>query len=267
MQNHNYILIPGWAVNELKLKGNNLMIFSIIYGFSQDGETEFTGSIQYLCECLGVSRPTVINSLKYLVDKNLIEKREESVNGVVFNRYRISLRGVKNLYGGSKESLRGGGKESLHNNTNNKNTNNKQVTSTTSPSRRSLISHSKKSTSKDKVTRFIEECNHIAEEFEFSPSVIDKLNDFFRMLGQSGTFLTSMTIRAQLEDLVALQEKQRIIAISDTIKSGWKSLKYSVEKVTKSEIADFDTSKPGSFKPKDPDNDNRWEKYKDDEVF
>ena len=49
MKDENYILIPGWAINQLQLKGNNLMVYSIIYGFSQDGETEFTGSLQYLC--------------------------------------------------------------------------------------------------------------------------------------------------------------------------------------------------------------------------
>ena len=35
IQNEKYITIQGWMVNELNLKGNSLIIYSIIYGFSQ----------------------------------------------------------------------------------------------------------------------------------------------------------------------------------------------------------------------------------------
>lgn len=100
MRDDNYIVIPGWAINRLGLKGNDLIIFSIIYGFSQDGESEFSGSIQYLCDCLNVSRPTVINSLKNLVSLGYITKRVETINGVVFNRYKVSLQVVENFNGG-----------------------------------------------------------------------------------------------------------------------------------------------------------------------
>ena len=37
MDNENYILITGWMVNELKLKGSELFVYALIYGFSQDG--------------------------------------------------------------------------------------------------------------------------------------------------------------------------------------------------------------------------------------
>lgn len=59
----NYFAVQGWMVTELKLKGNALMLYAIIYGFSQTTNTAFTGSVDYLCEWLGgVSRPTVITS-------------------------------------------------------------------------------------------------------------------------------------------------------------------------------------------------------------
>jgi hypothetical protein len=87
------------------------------------------------------------------------------------------------------------------------------------------------------------------------------------MLGESDSFLPDMTIRAQLEDLVSLLPKQQFQAISDTIKSGWKSLKYSIDAIKKSNTASFDTTSPGSFQPKDPKNDRRSEDYTDDEVF
>jgi hypothetical protein len=114
----NYITIQGWMVQDLKLKSNDLLVFGIIYGFCQDGESEFSGSINYLCNWLNCSRPTISKSLDFLVYENLIEKRVVCVNKVTFNRYKISLQGVKKLYGGSKETLQGGSKETLHHNTN-----------------------------------------------------------------------------------------------------------------------------------------------------
>jgi len=51
MNNKDYIVIQGWMINELKLSGNDLLTYSLIYGFSKDGQSEYTGSIKYLCEC------------------------------------------------------------------------------------------------------------------------------------------------------------------------------------------------------------------------
>lgn len=71
----NYFAVQGWMVTELKLKGNALMLYAIIYGFSQTTNTAFTGSVDYLCEWLGgVSRPTVINTLDNLVKQGLLTK-------------------------------------------------------------------------------------------------------------------------------------------------------------------------------------------------
>lgn len=264
MRDDNYIHIPGWAINHLHLKGNDLMVYSIVFGFSQDGESEYTGSIQYLCDCLNVSKPTIINSLKSLVDQGYLMKRAENVNGVIFNRYKISLRVVKNLYWGSKESLLGGSKESLHNNINTNTNYNKQ----SDISRRSLFNAEKGEVkNKAKVDKFILNCCSISNEFEFESKVSDKLIDFFRMLGQQGTFLPEVTIRAQLEELYTFKANEQITIISDTIRSGWKSLRYAAEKMAKKETPSFDTSKPGSFQPKDATNDRRAEQYKNDEVF
>lgn len=124
IQDNNYFQISGWMLNRLKLKGTDLQIYAIIYGFSQDGESEFTGSLQYLCDFTGTSRPTVIKALKSLVEKEFIIKTENNINGVIFNRYKANLQVVKKLYGGgkeilpegSKETLQGGGKETLPNN-------------------------------------------------------------------------------------------------------------------------------------------------------
>lgn len=124
VSDNNYFQVSGWMLNKLKLKGIALEVYAIVYGFSQDGESEFTGSIQYLCDFTGTSRPTVIKALKDLVEQNYLFKTELEINGVKFNKYKANLQVVKEfnegsketLQGGSKDFLQGGSKETLHNN-------------------------------------------------------------------------------------------------------------------------------------------------------
>lgn len=119
----NYYVVHGWMITRMGLKGVDLQLYAIIYGFTQDGESEFAGSIQYLCDfCGGVTRPTVSASLKRLTDNGLLEKIPQTINGVTFNRYRASekfLQGVKNFYGGGEKNFTGGDKKILHNNKDN----------------------------------------------------------------------------------------------------------------------------------------------------
>lgn len=81
VKNENYLVIQGWMVNELGLKGNELVLYALIYGFSQDGEQGFRGSIQYLMDWTNSSRKTVYNLLKSLEEKNLIRKIEATLEG------------------------------------------------------------------------------------------------------------------------------------------------------------------------------------------
>ena len=39
VKNENYLVIQGWMIAELKLKGNELLIYAIIYGFSQNNQS------------------------------------------------------------------------------------------------------------------------------------------------------------------------------------------------------------------------------------
>ena len=90
----NYVMLLGWMRTELNLKGNELNLYSIIYGFTQDGETEFSGSIRYMQEWLGVeSKQTVFNTLDKLIKKGLVQKRTEVVNGIKHNYYLAAPRG------------------------------------------------------------------------------------------------------------------------------------------------------------------------------
>ena len=78
----NYIVIQGWMIQDLQLSGNELLAYALIYGFSQDGEGEFKGSLSYLSSFLCVSKRNTIEILKRLVDKQFITKRESIEGGV-----------------------------------------------------------------------------------------------------------------------------------------------------------------------------------------
>jgi len=124
MKEGTYFTVQSWMVTDLELKGNELMVFAIIYGFSQDNTSKFIGSINYLTKWVNVSRTTIIEVLKKLVDKGYLIKEQEIKNNITWNKYRaVSYRGskesvlpIQKLDGGSKESVRGGSKESVHNN-------------------------------------------------------------------------------------------------------------------------------------------------------
>lgn len=75
-------------VNELKLSWNELIVYAVIYWFSQDWINSFNWSSQYLADFIGSSQRTVFNILKSLIDKNLIKKEEVERNGVKFCEYR-----------------------------------------------------------------------------------------------------------------------------------------------------------------------------------
>ena len=88
IENDNFITIQGFMVNDLKLKGNELIIFALIFGFSQDAESTFHGSLRYIREWTNLSTPAIIAILKSLQSKNLIEKIEKTVNGTLLCDYR-----------------------------------------------------------------------------------------------------------------------------------------------------------------------------------
>lgn len=123
----NYAVIQGWMLSKLGLKGNELLIYAIIYGFSQTDGQVFSGGLRYLSEWTNSTKQGVIKNIKSLIEKGYIEKREKIVNGVKFcEYYTTELNGVVNkVEWGGKQSLMGGIKQSLPNNININNKDNK----------------------------------------------------------------------------------------------------------------------------------------------
>ena len=88
IQDANFYVIHGWMITKMKLSGRALQVYAIIYGFTQDQETEFNGSLNYIAGWLGTSsRHTVLRAIDDLIEKGLIEKRQAVFNGVTINKY------------------------------------------------------------------------------------------------------------------------------------------------------------------------------------
>lgn len=74
----NYYVVHGW-MREMGLKGLQLDLYAIIYGFCQDNGSAFYGTISYLEEFTGFSRRAVIDALNDLVGKGYIRKDIEDL--------------------------------------------------------------------------------------------------------------------------------------------------------------------------------------------
>lgn len=88
---NNYIAIQGWMVEQLGLKGNELLAYALIHGFSQDGKNQFTGSLTYIQQWLNCAHSTAVLTLQSLVKKQLIKKHEIYQNNQKYCTYQAII--------------------------------------------------------------------------------------------------------------------------------------------------------------------------------
>jgi len=95
----NYLVIQGWMSQYLDLSLIELIVLAIIFGFSQDGDSKFTGSLKYLTIWTKSSKSSMQRTLKKLLDKNLILKTSREINGLslpIYSANLIELEKIKN---------------------------------------------------------------------------------------------------------------------------------------------------------------------------
>ena len=108
MKKGTYITVQEFMRTELNLKGNELLVYALIFGFCQDRETKFTGSLKYIANWIGSSKSTAQSVVKKLMEKDLIEKIEYIKNSIKFCEYSILERYTENRYGGIPKTGTGG---------------------------------------------------------------------------------------------------------------------------------------------------------------
>ena len=109
MENTGFTTIQDWMLN-LPLSYREIAIYAIIYGFSQDGETRFEGSLGYLARKTKSTKNTARSALRKLMDEGLIEQGTISRYGVEFHTYRVISTGGAKIGVGVQKLEQGGAK-------------------------------------------------------------------------------------------------------------------------------------------------------------
>lgn len=157
IKEENFICIQGWMRTKLNLKGNELLVYSIIYGFSQAENHKFTGSLQYLADWCGATKQGVLKNLKSLLDKKLIEKNEIYNNGVKFvEYYTTELNTVLN-------KVEQGIQQSLINNKEEKKEENKENTNS-----KELVQNFNFGKQKPKKQNLFSKCVSLIDSYDFA---------------------------------------------------------------------------------------------------
>ena len=170
VKDENYFQIQGWMRTKLDLKGNELLIFAIIYGFSQDEESRFYGNLDYLSEFAGTSKPTTIKVLQKLLNKGLISREKVNTNHGICYIYQAKGKDFKSLnslpqsLNSSSQRLRNftpkvkklysKGKETLPNNKDIINNNNKDIINNNNKDAPSPVNAKKEKTPKHKYGEY-----------------------------------------------------------------------------------------------------------------
>lgn len=92
MKDENYISIKWWMMNKFDLKWNELILYAIIYWFSQDWQSQYRWAIQYIMEALNISKATAISLVKRLVNKWLINKTKNTTGSL----YSVDMDKINN---------------------------------------------------------------------------------------------------------------------------------------------------------------------------
>lgn len=212
----NHTVIHGWMITDLDLKGSELIIYAVIYGFTQNTDNQlYTGSLTYLADWANVSNVSAIRALTSLCEKGLIDKFEEYRNGVKFCNYRATnfsgsketLGGIKKLNGGGKETLPGGGKETLPHN---KDKDNKE---------------------QNKDNNAGKTLETVLSEFDLDEKVNEAIREFIKM---RKLIKAPMTNRALILLINKLREMDKttegqIAILNQSIENSWKGI-YEIKK-------------------------------------
>lgn len=84
-----YIVIQGFMIESLKLKGNELLAYALIYGFTMDKKPKPI-SLSYIAKWLSSTRTTTAKTIKSLETKKLISKSQRKGKHGAENTYKTT---------------------------------------------------------------------------------------------------------------------------------------------------------------------------------
>lgn len=214
LSSDNYVVIQGWMCNELKLKGNDLLVFALIYGFCQDGKGKFCGGRNYIADTFNISLPTVDKALQHLIELGYITK-QQAKDYVHTDTYQImggskeTLLGVvKKLYQGSKETLPNKISNNINNNIDSNSTKVEleQPTVTQSNTPKRLITVVPATLPiKEKKKNLYDKCQDVINEFTSDIEMQERLTEYLNVrLERKDIQFSSRTFKGMLSKLTRL---------------------------------------------------------------
>ena len=208
---YNEYVVNGWMVNKLGLKGNELVVFALIHAYSQ-AYGWYMNSQQYTADATGVSKVSVNNSLKKLVEKDLLIKEDYTIAGTnsKFCKYKVNINKVDELCRPGKETYLGG-EETCYNNIYNINNN---------------INNNKDNIEERNLTGgekdLVEE---LFNDYTKNDKLYDMLMEFRDFRKEKKKPLTERSAKMILNKLNELKtDKDKITCLERSIISGWTSV-------------------------------------------
>lgn len=212
MENTDFLNVQGWMINELNLKGNELIIYALIYGFTKDGVSEFRGSRQYMADWTNSSVRSVQNVVNSLVNKGMIEKNNhinkygslETSGYKVINVPKLSSEKSSSPL---EKKVHEGSEKSSHNNIDNNIDNNIS---------NNIVDIKEKNIKKESVQSVI-------AEYTQNQYLQDALHDFVDMRTKVRKPLTVRAMKLSLNELdkLAVDDMTKIAIVNQSIVHSW----------------------------------------------
>ena len=208
MENTDFLNIQGWMINELNLKGNELIIYALIYGFTKDGVSEFRGSRQYMADWTNSSVRSVQNVVNSLVNKGMIEKNNHidkygSLETSGYKAINVPKLSSEKSSSPLEKKVHEGSEKSSHNNIDNNISNN-------------IDDIKEKNIKKETV-------NSVIAEYTESEDLQDALHGFVEMRNKARKPLTARAMKLSLNKLteLALDDVTKIAIVNQSIMHNW----------------------------------------------
>lgn len=253
MNDENYYVIHGWMINRLNLSGNELILYAVIYGFSQTEGNVFNGTLNYLCSCAGCERRAALNILQKLQEKGLIFKNKYDKNGLKNTAYLCNLDVVKWATSAENAPVQ---KMQPYNIFNNNITKHTKDTSVPSISKQGTLGTIRpyntlgtisEETKKGPVQRILIKpktaqngapCNFsgsagisgLLNEIKGGKAVLDEFMLFMRGAQEAGLKIGRVWLRKQVDLINWVEDPDdKILVLQKTTERGWKSLRFAIE--------------------------------------
>ena len=250
-----FITVASFMIKELNLKGNDLLVYAIIYGFSQtDGMKGFSGSLQYLADWTNSTKRGIIKNLESLIQRGYIAKEVMVINGIKYCTYTtVDLEQLNNehssivvnsVHGGSEHSSMGvvnkvheGSELSSHNNIeynidNNIEDNTKPVEATPQTP---LVEKNQNQEVDGKSSKSKKES--IFEDFaKDNLQLLQALKDFEESRSKNRSKMTERAKRLLLTELQKFNPNDWVAILNQSVLNGWKSV-YPLKNESQKQVA------------------------------